>query len=262
MRDALKLFEKLEIKYVPCSEIRRGVPMLTCSAKFVSNLIEKHGLPHVTVTLRAIVEREGNAAELISDVIGAVSDVILSHPRWPKLGLQFIEAFDRISLSEVRKTAKAANVQPLRVGVATLIAIELSKILGPSRPAKPPAKSKAEIMQGKLALGSALLKLKAEEKPARFAALVFERLKLNSQATIVYRAMTAAKLYADRPEITGLISWEGLAALAAPATPPAVRRKLEAAILTGQRVRLSHVRRARLAHAQRQPDQPATRMAA
>src|SRR5665213_560222 len=97
MDAALELFRNLGITNVPCNEIRRDVPRLTCSAKFVSNLIEKRGLPHVTVTLRAIVESKGNSAELISYVIGAVSDVILSHPRWPKLGLQFIEAFDRIS---------------------------------------------------------------------------------------------------------------------------------------------------------------------
>src|SRR5665213_3723421 len=117
MDAALELFRNLGITNVPCNEIRRDVPRLTCSGKFVSNLIEKRGLPHVTVTLRAIVESDGNSAELISYVIGAVSDVILSHPRWPKLGLQFIEAFDRISLSDLRKTAKAANV-PLRVGLA------------------------------------------------------------------------------------------------------------------------------------------------
>jgi hypothetical protein len=54
------------------------------------------------------------------------------HPRWPNLGLRFIEAFDQINLAEIRKTAKAANVQPLRVAVATLIAVEFEKILGPS----------------------------------------------------------------------------------------------------------------------------------
>jgi hypothetical protein len=38
----------------------------------------------------------------------------------------------------IAKVAKAANVQPLRVGIATLICIELERILGPSRPPKPP----------------------------------------------------------------------------------------------------------------------------
>lgn len=162
---------------------------------------------------------------------------------------------------EIRKTAKAANVQPLRVGVATLLAIELAKILGP--PGRPSRRgAKAEVMTDHLNLGVGLLKLKAAE-PARFGALAYKKFKVNPKSAIVYRTIAAAKLYAQRPEITSRISWDALSALSAPSLPPAVRRKLEAAIMSGQAVRAPHIRRARQAHArQRRADQPALRMAA
>jgi len=47
-----------------------------------------------------------------------------------------------------------------------------------------------------------------------------------------------------------------------PTQPLAARWKLRAAIVTGQPVRVSHIRRARQAHAKRPADQPAQLMAA
>jgi hypothetical protein len=103
--------------------------------------IRKRGQPHVTIVLRTIVESEGNESELVADVIGAISDLVRTHPRWVNLGLAFIEAFDKISLAEIRKTAKATGVQPLRDAIMTLLCLDLEKLLGPSRlpkPLKPP----------------------------------------------------------------------------------------------------------------------------
>jgi hypothetical protein len=75
--------------------------------------------------------------------------------------------------------------------------------------------------------------------------------------------LAAAALYAERLDITSKISWDALRALSAPSLPPAVRLKLEAVILTGQKVMVPHIKRARQAHAKRRPaDQPAVRMAA
>jgi len=115
------------------------------------------------VVLRTIVESTGNESELIADVIGAISDLVRAHPRWVNLGLAFIEAFDKISLAQVRKTARATGVQPLRDAIMTLLCVELEKILGPSRPPKSPVRSQAEVMRYHLALGVALLKLKQDE---------------------------------------------------------------------------------------------------
>jgi hypothetical protein len=103
-----------------------------------NRLIRKHGVPHATIVLRSIIESAGNENELIADVIGAISDLIRAHPRWVGLGMQWLEAFDKINLAEVRKTAKATGVQPLRGAIMTLLCVELEKILGPSRLPKPP----------------------------------------------------------------------------------------------------------------------------
>jgi hypothetical protein len=75
---------------------------------------------------------------LIADVIGAISDVVRIHPRWVRLGLRWLEAFDKINLAAIRKAAKATGVQPLRNAVMTLLCLELERILGPSKLAKPP----------------------------------------------------------------------------------------------------------------------------
>jgi hypothetical protein len=79
---------------------------------------------------------------------------------------------------------------------------------------------------------------------------------------MTYRMMAAAALYADRPEITSRISWNGLCALSAPTTPPAVRWKFEAVILTGQEVMVPHIERARKAHAAKRPAAQTESMAA
>ena len=130
MSAALKLFDQLGITYYAPNKQRSRERLATCCDRFVGRVIEKHGLRHATLALSAISKSKG-AGGLISDIIGAVSDVILSHPRWQKLGgQQFVESFRQIDLVEIRKTAKAANVQPLRVGVATLLAIELAKKIG------------------------------------------------------------------------------------------------------------------------------------
>jgi hypothetical protein len=74
--------------------------------------------------------------------------------------------------------------------------------------------------------------------------------------------MKAARVYGTRPEIFTRLSWNALLHLASPAIPTAAREKLEARIQAGERIGGPQIRRARLAHAQRQPDQLAPRMAA
>jgi len=75
--------------------------------------------------------------------------------------------------------------------------------------------------------------------------------------------MAAARLYADKPEITSKISWCALCALSAPSLPAAIRRKFEAMIMSGQKVMAPHIWRALQAHANRRPAAPpAPRMAA
>ena len=257
MRAALQLFKDIGIRSISVSQRHpNGTPMATCAGNVVERLIKQRGLPHMTLVLRAIVESEGNAGELISDIIAGVSDVVLTHPRWPNLGLAFIEAFDQISLAQVRLTAKKMTMRPLRLVIATLLYQRLEEILGPAIPPKPPVRTPAERAAEYMTLGKALLALKAAE-PERFKVLAHERLGIDAQDCTAYKAMAVAGLYGSRPEITSATSWTTLCALSAPVTPASVRRKLEAVILTGQVVRASHVHRARKAHAvKRQADQP------
>ena len=146
MRAALALFSDLEIRYIPPNQQRQRGPMETNCLGIVARLIRKFGLPHATITLRTIVESKGNESALIADIADGVSDLILAHPRWANLGLPFVEAFDQISLAEVRKAAKQTGVRPLRAAITTLVCIELTKILGPSRPPKPPKPARVKLL--------------------------------------------------------------------------------------------------------------------
>jgi hypothetical protein len=108
-----------------------------------------------------------------------------------------------------------------------------------------------------LALGAALLQLEAPETE-RLAAVAYARFKVDTKGSLARRAIAAARLYAGNAEITSRVSWDALCALAAPTLPGVARRKLEAAIKSGQAVQAPHIRRGRLAHAGR----PARRLAA
>src|ERR1035437_8210614 len=177
MRGALQLFKSLEITYIPSREAQRRGPRSTCCGNFVERLIKKHGRPHVTIVLRTIVESIGNESELIADVIGGISDLVRTHPRWVNLGLAFIEAFDAISLAQVRKTAKSTGVAPLRDAVMTLLCVQLEKLLGPSRlpkqpkpprvkrePKPPRAVTRIPEIDRNIALGLELAALRAPSK--------------------------------------------------------------------------------------------------
>jgi hypothetical protein len=279
--EALRLFADLSITYYPPNKQRSREPLATCCDKFVGRLIGQHGLPHVTLVLRAIAESEGNGNALISDVIGAVSDIVLSHPRWPAMGLAFIEALDHVNLFDVRKTAKAANVHPLRVGVATLIAIELAKILGPSRPprAKPPKPVKVKLppkpplaltripqIERAIALGKDLLSLRASIACNKQFGRERRRRFPDVDSITAARTMRVARLYAGRPEIWRAASWRTLIELASPKMAPSMRQALEAKILAGETITAPHIRKTRGRFKGGSPkrpiNQPAARMAA
>ena len=278
MRGALQLFESLEITYIPSREAQRRGPRSTCCGNFVERLIKKHGRPHVTIVLRTIVESIGNESELIADVIGAISDLVRTHPRWVNLGLAFIEAFDAISLAQVRKTAKATGVQPLRDAIMTLVCVELEKLLGPSRLPKPPKAVKVKLppkpklaltripaIERAISLGKELLALRASIVcNKKFGREVRRRFPDVDHIT-VSRTIRVTRLYAGRPEIWRAASWRTLIELASPKMAPSMRQALEARILAGESVTAPQIRKARGplkgGSLKRKPDQQA-RMAA
>jgi hypothetical protein len=279
MRGALQLFESLEIEYIPSSEARRRGPRSTCCGNVVQRLILKHGLPHAVIVLKTIIETEGNEGELIADVIHAISDLIRAHPRWVGLGGIWLEAFDQISLAQVRRTAKATGVQPLCDAIMTLLCVELEKILGPSKlpkapkpirikrePKPPRSVTRIPEIEKNIALGVGLLALRAATPSnSRFGRQARARFDVDHLQTSW--AMRVARLYAERPEIYRAASWVTLVELSSPKMSSSVRQALEAKILAGQSVTAPQIRRARgplkPGSVKRRPvDQPAQRMAA
>ena len=273
---ALRLFADLGITYVPPNEQRGRGPMVTSCLGVVARMIRKFGLPHATITLRTIVESsEANQCAMIADIVDGVSEVILCHPRWARLGLA---AFDKINLLEIRKVVKAANVRPLRVGIATLIAVELTKILGPSRPPKParpikvklPAKlpravTRVPEVARNVALGMELIALRATIKSnCAFGRQVRRRFEIDAQHSC--EVMKVARAYGAKPGIYQRMSWEALLKLSSPTMPAPVRLRLEARILAGEKIVASDIVRARgtlkTGRPRRPAEQPAPRMAA
>src|ERR1035437_2354116 len=257
MRAALALFSDLEIRYVPPNQHRQRGQVETCCGPFIDRLIQKHGLPHATIVLRTIVESEGNSFEIIADVVGAISDIIIAHPRWVGLGLKWLEAFDKIDLAQIRKIAKAANVQPLRVGIATLIAVELTKILGPSRPPKParpikvklPAKlpravTRVHEVEKNVALGMDLIALRATiQSNCAFGRQVRRRFEVDAQ--LAGELMKVARAYGTRPEIFTRLSWDCLVRLSSPSMSATARQAIEARVIAGEKIVASDIVRAR-----------------
>jgi hypothetical protein len=276
MSAALKLFDDLGIRFVPPEQQRQRGACETSCLRIVDRIILKHGLPHATITLRTIVESsDGNQSMLVADVVQAVSDLILVHPRWANLGLEWLAAFDKIDLAEIRKTAKAANVQPLRVGIATLIAVELEKILGPSKLPKPPrikrepkpprALTRAPEVEKNVALGVELLALRSRTKSNREFGRLRDRLfDVDTKRSV--QCMMVARAYAERPEIYRRLSWKALRDLASPSLPVSARQDLERRILAGESIGGPDIVRARgplkTGRPRRRADRSAMRMAA
>jgi hypothetical protein len=277
MRDALRLFEQLEIEYIPSSEARRRGPMSTCCGNIVERLIRSRSVEHATIVLRTIVESEGNQAELIADIIGAISDIVLRHPRWVDLGLQWLEAFDQINLAAIRRAAKAAGAYPLHSAVMMLICVDLERILGPSKlpkqpkpprikrePKPPRALTRVPGWEKNVATGMKLLALRATIKGnCAFGRAVRREFDIDAQDAA--EMMKVARAYGSRPEIFTRLSWVALVTLSSPALPVAAREALESRIRAGEAIGAPEIRAARgplRSGPRRQAGQPAARMAA
>jgi hypothetical protein len=285
---ALRLFADLGITYVPPNEQRGRGPMATSCLGVVARLIRKFGLPHATITLRTIVESKGNESALIADIVDAVSDLIRAHPRWANAGLALIESFDQIDLAEVRKAAKATLARPLRAAITTLVCIQLTKILGPSRLPKParPARVKSppklpravtrvHEVEKNVALGRELVTLRSQFKWNNSYSRALRARFPGLDPQLASKFAMVARAFGDKPPIYTRLSWSAVEQLASPTVASAVRAGLERRILAGERIGADDIRAAcgkrmqnpyrraaaRPAHEQRKPDQPA-RMAA
>lgn len=261
---ALHLFDQLGITYVPINRQHRPGPKETTCVAVVDRMIRQHGARHTELVLRTVADH----GILVADVIDAVSDLAISHPRWAR-SADWFSAFAGIDVAGIRQTAKAANIRPRRVAIATLIAVELAKILGPSRlpktikqklPPKPPrALARVAGVEANVQLGRQLLALRAEHPGKRDYGRA-KRARFNVDVMHAVECVRVARAYGERPEIYRRLFWQGLVELSSPTMPAPVRRVLEVRILAGERIGAPQIRRARKAHADRQAGAPSRKV--
>jgi hypothetical protein len=104
---------------------RERRPRECFAKKTLKKIGQRHGEPHLALTLRLIVETYGNATELYSETIQAVS-ALLADPAIEARGGALFDQFDRISLAELRRNAKSLSVGlPLTHVMRVLLAIRL-----------------------------------------------------------------------------------------------------------------------------------------
>jgi hypothetical protein len=245
------LIEQLGIVSVPITKARDRGPLETCAPNIIAKVIADHGTEHATVVLRTICESSpSNALQLMRPVILAVSDVLAAHLRWADSGLALLEAFDAIDLGSLWQIAKRAKVQP-REAIATLICVELEKLLGPSVLPKPkkvkqpkPEPKRISTNDTNIRLGIDLLELRAEVSDyVRFSRAMRQRFDVDQK--LASHAMSVARLYSKRPEIFTKLSWNALVCLAATGLTDAVRANLEQRVIAGERIGAPEIRRAR-----------------
>jgi hypothetical protein len=234
--------------------------METHAINIIGNLIEKHGIGNMVLTLRIITESNpANQSQLNRNVIFAVND-ICRLKRFTDLDMALIEAFDQIDLGAMHAAAKAERLSET-CGVRTLLACmiigRLERALEPlfpkptpkpvkvRREPKPPAfLTRVPGVEKNIALGLELLALRSTIKGnAAFGHAVRHRFDVDGQHAC--EVMKVARAYGTRPEIFTRLSWNALLHLASPALPAAAREALERRILAGERIGAPEIRAVR-----------------
>jgi hypothetical protein len=100
----------------------------------LEHIIKKRGPEHTILLLRTIMESENNRMALVEPILWALSDVIAANPRWTAKGLDWLVAFDKIDLCDIRSKAKDANgAPPERHGIASKVTDVLYARFGEGR---------------------------------------------------------------------------------------------------------------------------------
>jgi hypothetical protein len=115
------------VRIVPRKKRRHGRE--THARQTLRNLARDCGDGHVLFVLRAIAENDRNKTALWSEIIWAVSDIVIMRPDLADQGLAFMEALDEIDLNELRLAAKAMNVGPARDVLRVMLTERVSKVL-------------------------------------------------------------------------------------------------------------------------------------
>jgi hypothetical protein len=130
--DIFKVAEQCGVKL--CDPARHGWsarrPRECYAKKTLKKIGQRHGEAHLALTLRLIVETRGNAAELYSETVQAVSAVVVN-PAIEAYGGRLFDEFDCISLADIRDQAKMLAVSlPLAHIMRVLLAIRLRERFG------------------------------------------------------------------------------------------------------------------------------------
>lgn len=114
------LLEELEIRPVPLYAYRG--PGATMAIACLKSIFEKYGNGHTKLVLMSIAETRSNDRELVAPVIWAVNDLIIAHPKWVERVSDWLAAFDKVDLRQVRVFARQnkSAVKP-RAAIATLL---------------------------------------------------------------------------------------------------------------------------------------------
>lgn len=147
MSDAVKdILDSLGIEVVACNESRG--PMRTKASQTLRRLLDEHGRGHLIMTLRTIVESNGNDQALTEPVIHGVSDLILHHRSWSERGLAWIEAFDNIDLIALAEIASAnRKAVPKREAMAAMLYERLAPLFdAPIRKRHYAGRSRSEMV--------------------------------------------------------------------------------------------------------------------
>lgn len=110
----------------------------------LERLIVRRGRAQVTLLIRTIIESEGNENALTAMAIDAVAYVMQQRPDWPERGLEWIEAFDRVSLLgtlDAMRSLKCFTVKEAPDFYRRSIQNQLRDILDPAPPPAPPKRA-------------------------------------------------------------------------------------------------------------------------
>lgn len=253
--DVKRLCRQLEIKIINTAD--RPGPMRTSAVNTIRRILADYGQDHTVTTLRAIVEGNPvNRVMLREDVLRAISDIVRAHPGWPERGGIWLEAWDSVDLVQIRHSAKASGIRPLRFAIGPMVCLRLTEILGPSvlpkqpkskikREPKPPAwLTRVPGIEKNVRLGIELLTLRTANKSSTAFGHQVRR-QFDVETKHASETMKVARLYGARPEIYTRLSWSALVTLASPTLPAAAREVLERRIIAGERIGAPEIRAVR-----------------
>ncbi|PRD41363.1 hypothetical protein C5748_22000 [Phyllobacterium phragmitis] len=120
------LLDQLGIRCIPV--YRKRERCQTHARGAMKALRAQHGDGHLVFVLKTIKQSRGNATELWSETIGAVSDIVLQRPDWSECRAgDFMATFDDMPLGTMREAAVALRPWPVRTTLRVLIMVELEK---------------------------------------------------------------------------------------------------------------------------------------